>query len=53
MPEIAINNPPSNNEKVRIFNQMTETHKIRDLATMIVKKTGCGIDNVKTQKGKS
>ena len=26
---------------------MTETHKIRDLATMIDKKTGCGIDNIK------
>ena len=51
--EIAINNPPSNNEKVKIFNQMTETHKIRDLATMIDKKTGCGIDNIKNPRKES
>ena len=31
--EIAINNPPSN--KVLIFNQMTECHKLLDLANII------------------
>jgi len=51
--EIAINNPPNNNEKVKIFNQMTETHKIRDLAIMIDKKTGCGIDNIKNPRKES
>ena len=48
--EIALTNPPENNEKVKIFNQMTETHRIRDLAIMIDKKTGSGIDYIKNPR---
>ncbi len=33
--QIAVENPPQSGEKVRIFNQMTETHRVRDLAAMI------------------
>ena len=33
--QIAIENPPNKNSKVQIFNQMTETHKVIDLAKMI------------------
>lgn len=32
---IAINNPPKNGDKVNIFNQMTETHRLIDLAKQI------------------
>jgi len=42
--QIALENPPNRDEKVMIFNQMTETHRVRDLATMISKMTGSKID---------
>jgi len=48
--EIAINNPPNDKEKVKIFNQMTETHNIKDLAIMISNKTGVKIDYVKNPR---
>lgn len=41
--EIALKNGPSRGEKVKIFNQMTETHRVRDLAEMIAKMTGSEI----------
>ncbi len=43
---LAVNNPPNSNEKVRIINQMTETHRIIDLAKMISNLTGAEIDYV-------
>ena len=33
--EIALENPPQRGERVNILNQMTETHRVRDLAQMI------------------
>ncbi|SPH27623.1 CDP-paratose 2-epimerase [Ascidiaceihabitans donghaensis] len=33
--EIALNNPPAKGDRVHILNQMTETHRVRDLAKMI------------------
>ena len=33
--ELAIENPPQSGERVNILNQMTETHRVRDLAQMI------------------
>jgi UDP-sulfoquinovose synthase len=42
--QIALENPPKQGEKVMIFNQMTETHRVRDLANMISKMTGSKID---------
>jgi UDP-sulfoquinovose synthase len=38
--ELAIVNPPQKGERVNILNQMTETHRVRDLAKMIADKTG-------------
>lgn len=38
--EIAIENPPATGERVQIFNQMTETHRVRELAEMISNLTG-------------
>lgn len=38
--ELAIANPPQKGERVNILNQMTETHRVRDLARMIADKTG-------------
>jgi len=44
--ELAIENPPQTGERVRILNQMTETHRVRDLAALVAKKTGAAIENV-------
>lgn len=41
--ELAITNPPQAGERVNILNQMTETHRVRDLAQMIADKTGAEI----------
>ena len=38
--ELAISNPPAAGERVAIMNQMTETHRLIDLAEMISKMTG-------------
>jgi UDP-sulfoquinovose synthase len=42
--ELALNNPPKKGENVKIFNQMTETHSVRDLAKIISKLTGIEIE---------
>ncbi len=44
--DIALNNPPKKGEKVKIFNQMTETHRVRDLAKLISNITGANIEFV-------
>jgi len=44
--QIAVENPPKQGERVQIFNQMTETHRVRDLAKMIADITGVKIDYV-------
>ncbi len=41
--QLAIENPPQSGERVNILNQMTETHRIRDLAEMIARMTGAEI----------
>jgi UDP-sulfoquinovose synthase len=44
--QLAVENPPKAGEKVRIMNQMTETHRVRDLAKMIADMTGAEIANL-------
>lgn len=44
--ELAITNPPQVGERVNILNQMTETHRVRDLAQKISTLTGARIDFV-------
>ena len=44
--QLAIENPPESGQKVRVFNQMTETHRVRDLARMIAARTGVPIQYV-------
>jgi UDP-sulfoquinovose synthase len=41
--QLALENPPKREDRVHIFNQMTETHRIRDLAKMISDRTGVKI----------
>jgi UDP-sulfoquinovose synthase len=42
--QLAIENPPRKGDRVNILNQMTETHRVRDLASMIAKITGAKVD---------
>ena len=44
--QLAAENPPEGGDRVRIFNQMTETHRVRDLARMISARTGVPIHYV-------
>jgi UDP-sulfoquinovose synthase len=41
--ELALEHPPATGDRVNILNQMTETHRVRDLAQMIKEKTGAEI----------
>ncbi|MCA8903720.1 MAG: NAD-dependent epimerase/dehydratase family protein, partial [Hyphomonas sp.] len=41
--ELALEHPPKKGERVSILNQMTETHRVRDLAQMIAGLTGADI----------
>ena len=38
--ELALKNPPQRGDQVKIFNQMTETHRVRDLAELVARLTG-------------
>ena len=40
---LAIDNPPARGERVKIFNQVTETHRVRDLARLVGKLTGAEV----------
>ena len=44
--ELAIEHPPEAGERVRIFNQMTEIHRVIDLAEIVARVTGAEIDLV-------
>lgn len=44
--QIALGNPPEYGDRVQIFNQMTETHRVRDLAALIAERTEAQIEYV-------
>ncbi len=44
--QLAVENPPEKGERVKILNQMTETHRVRDLAKLVANITGATIENV-------
>jgi UDP-sulfoquinovose synthase len=44
--QLAIEHPPERGDRVRIFNQMTEIHRIIDLAELVARLTGAEIDLV-------
>ena len=41
--EIALANPPARGERTKIFNQMTEVHRVRDLANLVSELTGVDV----------
>jgi len=44
--QLALENPPAAGDRVHIFNQMTETHRVRDLAKMISERTSAKVENL-------
>ncbi len=51
--ELAINNPPQYGERVNILNQMTETHRVRDLAKMVADLTGAPITYIENPRNEA
>ncbi len=51
--ELAILNPPQSGERVNILNQMTETHRVRDLANIIADLTGATIQCVENPRNEA
>jgi UDP-sulfoquinovose synthase len=43
---LALANPPARGDRVAIFNQMTETWRVRDLAGMVARLTGAPVEFV-------
>ncbi|MEB3260610.1 MAG: NAD-dependent epimerase/dehydratase family protein [Cyanobacteriota bacterium] len=42
--QLALENPPTHGERVKIFNQMTESHRVADLAEKVAALTGAQIN---------
>jgi UDP-sulfoquinovose synthase len=42
--QLAAENPPEHGDRVRVFNQMTECHRVVDLAKLVQSLTGAEID---------
>ncbi|MEL7351470.1 MAG: NAD-dependent epimerase/dehydratase family protein [Cyanobacteria bacterium P01_A01_bin.116] len=51
--ELAINNPPKAGDRVKILNQMTETHRVIDLAKMIVNLTDAEIQHLENPRNEA
>jgi UDP-sulfoquinovose synthase len=51
--ELAVENPPELGERVRIFNQMTETHRLIDLAELVSQLTGAEINFVENPRNEA
>ncbi len=51
--ELAIQSPPKVGDRTKIFNQITEVHRIRDLAKLIQKMTGAEIAYVPNPRNES
>ena len=47
---LAIENPPPADDRVRILNQMTEVHRVRDLAQLVSGLTGAKIEHVENPR---
>ena len=44
--KLALENPPSKKDRVKVINQMTESHKVLELAKIVSKLTKCDIEFV-------
>ena len=48
--ELAITSPPTTGDRVRIMNQMTETHRVVDLARLVSSLTGVEVQHVENPR---
>ncbi len=48
--ELALTHPPKKGDRVQIINQMTETHRVRDLAALVAKQTGAEVAPVENPR---
>ena len=48
--ELTVQNPPAAGEKVRIMNQLTEIHRVGDLARLVADLSGAEIDYVENPR---
>ena len=44
--QLALDNPPEQGERVKIFNQMTESHQVGELAKKVAALTGAQVNNL-------
>src|SRR5205809_326861 len=51
--ELAVTHPPAPGDRVRIFNQMTETHRLLELARLVSRLTGTPIDFVENPRNEA
>ncbi len=51
--QLAIENPPATGSRVRVFNQMTECHRVIDLAKLVSSLTGAEIDHVENPRNEA
>ncbi|MFS0215165.1 NAD-dependent epimerase/dehydratase family protein [Corynebacterium striatum] len=51
--ELALENPPAKGDRVKIINQMTETHRVRDLAELVAKLSGAKLAMVPNPRKES
>jgi len=43
---LALANPPNRGDRVKIYNQVAETHRVRDLAALVARKTGASVHQI-------
>ena len=51
--ELAVVNPPLPGSRVRVFDQMTETHRVVDLAKIVARISGADIDYMENPRNKA
>jgi UDP-sulfoquinovose synthase len=51
--ELALRHPPNKGERVKIYNQMTETHRVRDLARLVSEQTGVELAHIENPRSES
>ena len=51
--QLALENPPEMGERVNVYNQMTETHRVRDLAKLVTENTEAEIDYVRNPRAEA
>ncbi|MFL6138339.1 MAG: NAD-dependent epimerase/dehydratase family protein [Frankiaceae bacterium] len=51
--QLAIENAPQPGDRVHVFNQMTETHRVSELAKIVSRLTGAEIDHVENPRNEA